>query len=203
MGERFLIIDKAIRENGLENIEFIPKEYIDEFRPIGIKSKEGSNIIFKGYYGRSKEESTLNIQDIDYILVYSTKICYITRFNLSFPVNDIDAADDYLQDDIMLDYFDEGPLKDKLAYIEWYMSTESSGNIMVAAKEELTRDELNEISRFISGQNSDGLGEGFSQQDFAEVVDILGKPQRVTFDWDTNNYNLEPYKEMIDIIDPE
>lgn len=124
---------------------------------------------------------------------------YITDFALSFPVNDVDAADEYLQDDVMLDYFDEGPLKDKLASIEWYMRTNSAGNIMVTSKEELTRDELDEISRFISGQNSDGLGEGFSQQDFAEV-DIYGEPQQSTFDWETNEYHLEPYREEIDRI---
>lgn len=199
MKERFLIVDKAIRENGLENIEFSVIDSYDNFRPIGIKSKEGSNIVFKGYFEESEEESTLDIEDIDYIMVYSSKICYITDFSLSFPVNDIDAADEYLQDDVMLDYFDEGPLKDKLASIEWYMKSDYQGNVIVTSKEELTRDELDEVSRFISGQNSDGLGEGFSQQDFAEV-DIYGEPQQSTFDWETNEYHLEPYREEVDRI---
>ena len=199
MKERFLIIDKAIRENGLENIEFSVIDSYDDFRPIGIKSKEGSNIVFKGYFEESDEESTLDIEDIDYIMVYSGKICYITDFALSFPVNDVDAADEYLQDDEMLYYFDKGPLKDKLISIEWYIKTDSQGNVIVTSKEELTRDELDEISRFISGQNSDGLGEGFSQQDFAEV-DIYGEPQQSTFDWETNEYHLEPYREEVDRI---
>ena len=199
MKERFLIIDKAIRENGLDNIEFSVIDSYDDFRPIGIKSKEGSNIVFKGYFEESEEESTLDIEDIDYIMVYSGKICYITDFSLSFPVNNVDAADEYLQDDVMLDYFDEGPLKDKLISIEWYMKNDYQGNVIVTSKEELTRDELDEISRFISGQNSDGLGEGFSQQDFAEV-DIYGEPQQSTFDWETNEYHLEPYREEVDRI---
>ena len=199
MKERFLIVDKAIRENGLENIEFSVIDSYDDFRPIGIKSKEGSSIVFKGYFEESEEESTLDIEDIDYIMVYSTKICYMTDFNLSFPVNDVDAADEYLQDDEMLYYFDEGLLKDKLISIEWYMKTDSRGSIMVTSKEELTREELDEISRFISGQNSDGLGEGFSQQDFAERK-IDGEYKYSTFDWETNDYHLEPYREEVDRI---
>lgn len=199
MKERFLIVDKTIRENGLENIEFAVIDSYDDFRPIGIKSKEGSNIVFKGYYENEEKESTLDIEEIDYVIVYSTKICYITDFTLSFPVNDIDAADEYLQDDVMLDYFDEGPLKDKLISIEWYMKNDYQGYITVASTEELTREELDEISEFISGQNSDGLGEGFSQQDFAEV-DIYGEPQQATFDWEANEYHLEPYREEVDRI---
>lgn len=199
MKERFLIVDKAIRENGLENIEFSVIDSYDDFRPIGIKSKEGSNIVFKGYFEESEEESTLDIEDIDYIMVYSGKICYITDFALSFPVNDVDAADEYLQGDEMLYYFDEGELKDKLISIEWYMKNDYQGNVMVTSKEELTREELDEVSRFISGQNSDGLGEGFSQQDFAEV-DIYGEPQQATFDWETNDYHLDPYREEVDRV---
>lgn len=92
---------------------------------------------------------------------------YQTRFNLLAAVLDIDAAQAYLSEADMLEYFDNEAIKRKLKSIDWILEDDVSGYIEVIANEELSDDELEEIADYIKGQNSDGLGEGFSSQDFA------------------------------------
>lgn len=101
---------------------------------------------------------------------------YQTRFNLLAAVLDIDAAQAYLSKDDMLEYFDNEAIKRKLKSIDWILEDDVSGYIEVISNEELSDDELEEIADYIKGQNSDGLGEGFSSQDFAN--------------YDANLYNL-------------
>lgn len=92
---------------------------------------------------------------------------YQTRFNLLAAVLDIDAAQAYLSEADMLEYFDNEAIKRKLKSIDWILEDDVSGYIEVISNEELSDDELEEIADYIKGQNSDGLGEGFSSQDFA------------------------------------
>lgn len=91
---------------------------------------------------------------------------YIREFKLRVGVDDLKAANEYLQWDKMLRYFDEGPLKEKLISVEWELKTPKTGEVTVIASSELTDEEIKEIEKEIDGQNSDGLGEGFCQQDF-------------------------------------
>ena len=95
---------------------------------------------------------------------------YETSFNLEAPVNNFGAAQEYLDEDDMVQYLDESrcsAAKD-IGSIVWILDDEQSGKIRVTAKRELTEEELDQLSDWILGQNSDGLGEGFEQQDFAE-----------------------------------
>lgn len=135
-------------------------------------------------------------------------IRYETNFTLLEPVIDFDAATAYLAEDRMLDYFDDKSIAKKLESIDWVLSDEQSGKIIVLANEALSEDECAIISRWISGQNSDGLGEGFEQQDFAEYdenrFDEYGNKVNIwdldddyeenwvmaSFDWQTNAYPL-------------
>lgn len=135
---------------------------------------------------------------------------YQTRFNLLAAVLDIDAAQAYLSEDDMLDYFDNEAIKSKLKSIDWILEDDVSGYIEVIANEELSDDELEEIADYIKGQNSDGLGEGFSSQDFANydanLYALSGEEIReyeeddeleedwvmAKFDWESNDYVLEP-----------
>lgn len=97
---------------------------------------------------------------------------YETTFNLECPVNDEEAAQEYLSEDNMVKYLWEDDryniTKDMVTSVEWLLKDSDSGIIRVYAKRELTDEELDQISKWISGQNSDGLGEGFEQQEFAE-----------------------------------
>lgn len=134
---------------------------------------------------------------------------YETKFNLTNPVNDFDAASDYLSEDDMTEY-----LKDDIEYesgrgncdidpetiehIEWILKDDQSGKVVLDTTSELTDPQLKYISQWVSGQCSDGIGEGFEQQSFAEIYDVdeWGDPiddtyDMASFDWETNNY---PFK---------
>ena len=63
----------------------------------------------------------------------------------------------------------------------------------------LNQDELDFVSSWITGQNSDGLGEGFEQQEFAWMPyddddDYYDDGEMASFDWQTNNYKLHLVK---------
>ena len=134
---------------------------------------------------------------------------YQTTFYLLADVLDLDEAQAYLEEDNMLDYFDNEEIKRKLQSMTWHLVDCGSGYIEVIANEELSENELEEISEYIKGQNADGIGEGFEQQDFAsydaallndrgEIDDSLLYDDdyeedwvMASFDWNSNYYVLE------------
>lgn len=143
---------------------------------------------------------------------------YRTNFSLVAPVPDdeYDAAHDYLQNDNMTMYLRDDcddDLANAIESIEWDLRDEMDGVIDVTTNRELTAEECDIISSFISGQNSDGLGEGFEQNFYSvtccrdgEPVDSLwcpcedeedcpgcGEPNEdmCSFDWQTNGYELK------------
>lgn len=135
-------------------------------------------------------------------------VTYETRFELNHPVIDIDAARAYLAYDNMTYYLlDQDFLcghKNDILHIEWILQTANEGVIRLTTKTELEETLLRQISDWIRGQNSDGLGEGFEQQDFAcydlEVEqgwesedDEYREPDYVCagFDWEENDYELK------------
>ena len=133
---------------------------------------------------------------------------YITNFNLTECVNNLTDAQDYLTEDDMTVYL-KNVIKDeafesKIEHVEWDLKSESSGIIKVITNNKLTDKESEFISEWISGQNSDGLGEGFEQQSFAYYQDNSwngadpwdddyeeGDYITASFDWKTNEYKLE------------
>lgn len=134
---------------------------------------------------------------------------YQTTFYLLADVLDLDEAQAYLEEDNMLYYFDNEEIKRKLKSITWHLTDCGSGYIEVIANEELSENELEEISEYIKGQNSDGIGESFEQQWFANYdankYDDYGNEISVwdldddyeedwvmaSFDWNSNYYVLE------------
>lgn len=102
---------------------------------------------------------------------------YKAYFKLITPVNNFIKAHQYLLHDSMKDYIENKTLKRKILLLEWYLIDEQYGYIMLYTKKELKQNELLEISDYVSGQNSDGLGEGFEGQNFG-----------ASFDWQTNKY---------------
>ena len=121
-------------------------------------------------------------------------IIYKAYFELTNPVINISEARSYLTDDDMLYYMDEDDInfKNAIESISWILETEDSGYIEVISSRELSYNECKIISDYIKGQNSDGLGEGFEQQDFAfyEDPENPGKFITASFDWKTNDYSL-------------
>lgn len=143
------------------------------------------------------------------------KFYYTTKFNLIEDIQDMHAfyaAQEYLTEDDMLQYFDSS-FKEDILSIVWDLKTVNSGIIELVTKRKLTEAELNEVSSWVSGQNSDGLGEGFEQQWFAEIYEDVEHENEyydeeldkyitetttereyigcASFDWRTNEYKFE------------
>lgn len=121
----------------------------------------------------------------------SFKKMYITEFNLSCPVNDFNSARDYLLEDDMTQYLPE-ELKKKVKNIRWELKTVVKGNIVITTKSKLSSADWLKLEQWIIGQNSDGLGEGFSGQDFAVVWENDEIVDTATIE-DTE-YKFEEYK---------
>lgn len=103
-------------------------------------------------------------------------------------------ADAFLRAEDMAQFLDEH-LREKVTKVEWNLDGTDGGTIDVEAKEELTPDELAELSDWIRGQCSDGLGESFEQRDFAQIYDYDDWGDEdwvgmISFDWESNNYKL-------------
>lgn len=96
---------------------------------------------------------------------------YYIGFTLSSKINDFNSAKKYLEDadmtSILKDEVDVKQFKDKIENISWKLVDSWIGYIALITNEELSDKELEIISDWVDTQNSDGLGEGFSGQDFA------------------------------------
>jgi L-rhamnose isomerase len=80
-------------------------------------------------------------------------------------------AQEYLQSDDMTQYL-EGDLKVAVERIQWYLDVDGHSYYVEAiTRVPLSAEQLKELASWVSGQNSDGLGEGFEQQPFAEKHD--------------------------------
>lgn len=116
---------------------------------------------------------------------------YKAYFNLTHDINpeDVEIANDYLDDD-MTKYLIEDLKKKmpetapKIVEILWSLNNVNSGVVTVTS-ERLDKKEKEWISNWISGQCSDGLGEGFENQDFASTANGVSG-----FDWQSNDYTL-------------
>lgn len=133
---------------------------------------------------------------------------YRTYFKLDYPVLDINDAQEYLSEDDMTEYLKDDnriskSTRNNVTNISWILQDEQSGYIELETKVELSDLELMSISNWVSGQNSDGLGEGFEQQGFANYQDYeydvdeddFGYDSNgwvmASFDWRTNDYKFE------------
>lgn len=94
---------------------------------------------------------------------------YKTDFKLSEPIKeeDFETAFNYLVEDEMANYVDD-EVRTSLVSMRYVLTQLDRGTVFIVAKRELTEKELAILKQEIEGQNSDGLGEGFCSQDFAE-----------------------------------
>lgn len=133
---------------------------------------------------------------------------YRTYFKLNAPVLDKDEAQDYLSEDDMVGYLIndddiDSSITDAIEDIYWVLKDEESGYIELKTTRKLSDKELKPISDWVGGQNADGLGEGFEQQDFAsypldeddEDADYDDEWVMASFDWRTNDYIFEFIRE--------
>ena len=154
------------------------------------------------------------------------RFTYVTIFRLTNPIlgdANVIKAQEYLNKEDMGQH-----LRERISYdnekgkttnapedielIKWELADNGyDGMITLTTTRELNEKELKYISEWVSGQNSDGLGEGFEQQDFAdyypcdrgECDDYNDRDQcgyghcpyfeYSAFDWKTNDYIFEKY----------
>lgn len=132
---------------------------------------------------------------------------YRTRGSLTEPVTDLSAARTYLKAEEMggmtqfVKHANYPGLEEVVHHIEWDLLDEDTWQVTVITHRELTPAESEGLSEWISGQNSDGLGEGFEQQPFAEHEDSYGgiyddedeetEYSMSSFDWRDNPCKLE------------
>ena len=138
---------------------------------------------------------------------------YQTDFHLTASVNDFEAAYTYLTEDDMtyylkqaMEWVNRNEIGDAVDHVEWKLTDEWGGYIELTTNRQLDAEELEVISQWVRGQNSDGLGEGFEQQDFANYRDDEydtyfedDEPYEeewvmASFDWETNTYR---FKEVV------
>lgn len=104
-----------------------------------------------------------------------TLLRYRTTGSLTgtIPAEAVGLAQDYLTNDDMTQYLDDNrypTLKDVIGHIRWHLNADGhTWYVEALAYRELTVVELEGLAQWVSGQNSDGLGEGFEQQDFCWV----------------------------------
>ena len=98
------------------------------------------------------------------------KYLYRTYFDLSDNIPDKHwmEARKYLDEDNMANYLPD-ELSEKVILIQYDLITNNKGFINIISNALLTQEELIELKNELDGQNSDGLGEGFEQQEFAEL----------------------------------
>ena len=98
------------------------------------------------------------------------KYLYRTYFDLSDNIHDKHwmEARKYLDEDNMANYLPD-ELSEKIILIQYDLITNNKGFINIISNALLTQEELIELKNELDGQNSDGLGEGFEQQEFAEL----------------------------------
>ena len=125
---------------------------------------------------------------------------YRTDFELSSDVIDYQNAQAYLDEfnmtDILIEdiqYHNKG-FEDVIVSVKYqliepeYDDRTDSGYIEVVTNKELTKEQKQYVSKWIKGQNSDGIGECFEQQNWSGK-DYFGYDS-CSFDWGTNDYEL-------------
>lgn len=119
---------------------------------------------FKKNYKPAIKEASLTEAD--------KKYHYITKFGFkdgkALRDESLDDASKYLSEDDMTQYIPE-ELKGVVTFVLWVLDDIDEVHVDVYANRELTDEERKAMTSWIEGQNSDGLGEGFEQQSFAEA----------------------------------
>ena len=123
---------------------------------------------------------------------------YQTSFFLTTDVLDVAEAQAYLSEDDMTEILKERypDLAADVTSIQWVLTDSDCGYVELETNRSLTDAELARISEWVSGQNSDGIGEGFEQQPFAWYPDADDAYDdtyvMASFDHSSNDYIFAP-----------
>ena len=125
----------------------------------------------------------------------------------SLRSDSFEEAKAYLEEEDMAQYLDE-PLKSKIDSMKWVLDSTEKVHVDVKANQPLTPEDMKQLKSEIEGQNSDGLGEGFEQQDFAEAYwnpETGDGPytRQEVMDIVSENYDNMDFDEYQDYIDAD
>lgn len=148
------------------------KDYWENFKKRlkkGVSITDNSQVIFDPKLKADCVESCifLKFDSAADIATYGNKrgVTYKAFFEPTLTLDDFDAAQRYLASDKMTTYlkddfnaagFDPAVIKS----IMWILDTVDSGDIVLKTTRVLSNDELDCVSDFCAGQNTDGIGEG-------------------------------------------
>lgn len=107
-----------------------------------------------------------NLDEADKRFHYRTEFGF--KDGASLRSDSVEEAAKYLHDDDMTQYIPD-ELKGVVTFVQWTLDDVDKVHVDVYSNRELTDDERKSMTGWIEGQNSDGLGEGFEQQKFAEA----------------------------------
>lgn len=94
---------------------------------------------------------------------------YLYSGTLTGTVNDVAKAQAFLTDMDMTQFLHE--VAPPVVHIRWDLKEDGhTYEVHAVATQELTAKEIADLTDWVKGQNSDGLGEGFEQQDFADCT---------------------------------
>ena len=127
--------------------------------------------ILESYLREEQRKVKRNLSESSLVESDNDLFVYETTFSLRRPVSDFQEASDYLSEDDMVQYLDASDVPDAeqrnaIVSIDWILEKRTGGKVVMKSKIRLTDEVLNQVSEFVRGQNSDGLGEGFEQQEF-------------------------------------
>jgi hypothetical protein len=131
---------------------------------------------------------------------------YTTEFHLVNPIQEgrdvVRTANAYLNQYDMTQFLPDN-LSPIVSSLVWRLEDEDHGVITVETVRDLTAAESTALTAWISGQCSDGLGEGFEQQPFAQTSnrdwsyrddhdynDYDEDGNMASFDWEHDRYQL-------------
>lgn len=119
---------------------------------------------------------------------------YHIRDNIDAITKQLDK-DQHYNNTTMKDYFDDNPdVQSKLESIEWKLVNVNGtyyGCVEVELSAEIDNKGINDLKEWITGQNSDGLGEGFEQHEIrTDDGDIYVSM------WDFNDYFIDTESEF-------
>lgn len=123
---------------------------------------------------------------------------YLYAGTLTGTVNDVEAAQKYLTEDDMTQYVHS--YVPSVIHVRWDLKDDGhTYEVHAISSKELDETEIDQLTSWVQGQNSDGLGEGFEQQAFADLTeerevypwdedepDYGDDSTMVSFDWRTN-----------------
>ena len=126
-------------------------------------------------------------------------VTYKAQGSLTEPVNDLNAAREFLREHTMNihQYIYPDEAQANVHSITWDLRNQVAWEVTVIADQPLPPAQRERLSEWISGQNSDGIGEGFEQQPFAEHFEEEDPEDgnegwiMSSFDWETNPCTLE------------